>query len=140
MEGAIHPSSTKEQPGLFIATHFRLNPCCMTLFMTLLLPLGFLTIYNLSKVQNTPAIWEARTQWYNIGLGLALSVGSLDAIKLNNQGQCDPCLREMLSEWLKRRHPRPTWDALAEALRSPSVGYSHLAEELLLNEMIREES
>ena len=112
----------------------------MAFFMTLLLPLGFLTIYDLSKVQNTHAVWEARAQWYNIGLGLALSAGSLDAIKLNNQGQCDPCLREMLSEWLKRRHPRPTWDALAEALRSPSVGYSHLAEELLLNEMIREES
>jgi hypothetical protein len=35
----------------------------------------------------------------------------------------------MLTTWL-REHPQPTWSALAEALRSPSVGLYHLAEEI----------
>lgn len=30
----------------------------------------------------------------------------------------------MLSKWLKKANPRPTWSALAEALESPSVDYS----------------
>ena len=35
----------------------------------------------------------------------------------------------MLTKWL-REHERPTWSALAEAVRSPSVGHSHLAQEI----------
>jgi hypothetical protein len=35
----------------------------------------------------------------------------------------------MLTKWL-REHERPTWSALADALRCPSVGLYHLAEEI----------
>ena len=83
--------------------------------------LEILTIEDLHELQNT--IWEARTQWYNIGLGLGLSQGSLEAIQCNNR-KCEDCFRDMLSKWLKKAHPRPTWSALAEALESPSVDYS----------------
>lgn len=83
--------------------------------------LEILTIEDLREVQNT--IWEARTQWYNIGLGLGLSLGSLEAIQCNNP-KCEDCFRDMLSKWLKKANPRPTWSALAEALESPSVDYS----------------
>ena len=37
----------------------------------------------------------------------------------------------MLTKWL-REHQRPTWNALAEAVRSPSIGLSNLAEEIHL--------
>ena len=37
------------------------------------------------------------------------------------------CLREMLSEWLSGINPYPTWEALAQALESLTVGESRLA-------------
>jgi hypothetical protein len=52
---------------------------------------------------------------------------TLDSIELANPRKPDCCFRAMLIKWL-REHQRPTWSALAEALRSPSVGLSHLAE------------
>jgi len=36
----------------------------------------------------------------------------------------------MLSTWLKRTNPPPTWEGLAEALESPPVGEGHLAQQL----------
>ena len=68
-------------------------------------------------------------QWYNLGLGLDITPDSLDSIELANSGKSDRCFRAMLIKWL-REHQRPTWNALADALRSPSVGLSHLAEEI----------
>ncbi len=70
--------------------------------------------------------WEARSQWYNIGLGLGISVGDLDTIYTNNQGICGTCYRELFKKWL-RNHHRPTWTLLAKALESPSVGMADLA-------------
>ena len=87
-----------------------------------------LSTNDLTEVQNT--IWEARVQWYNVGLGLGLSPDSLDAIEADNQNHSDRCFRCMLKQWLRRDHPRPTWHALAEVLRSPSVNMSFLAEQL----------
>ena len=88
--------------------------------------IGILTIEDLREVQDT--VWEARSQWYNIGLGLGLSVGTLETIQCNNR-KYEDCFRDMLSKWLKKANPRPTWSALAEALESPSVDYSlHLTE------------
>ena len=36
----------------------------------------------------------------------------------------------MLIQWL-REHKQPTWHALAEAITSPTVGLSHLAQEII---------
>ena len=69
-------------------------------------------------------------QWYNLGLELEITPDSLDAIELANTGKPDRCFRAVLTQWL-REHHRPTWTALAEALRSPAVGLSHLAEQIL---------
>ena len=80
------------------------------------------------------SILEARTQWYNLGLGLEITSDSLDAIELANMGKPDRCFRAMVTQWLRQDSPRPTWSALAEALRSPSVGLSHLAQEILAPE------
>ena len=51
-------------------------------------------------------------------------------IQLANQQNPDHCFRAMLTKWL-REHQWTTWSALAEALRSPSVGLSQLAEEII---------
>jgi hypothetical protein len=73
--------------------------------------------------------WDARSQWYNVGLELGLSPDSLDAIKGDNR-ECADCYRTMLKQWLKGKHPRPTLAALAEALGSRAVNMGHLAQQL----------
>ena len=78
-----------------------------------------LTLDDLSEVQSI--VWELRSKWYNIGLNLHIKPSTLDAIRCNYHHQCEDCIREVLKEWLKRVDPRPTWDALQEALNSPSV-------------------
>ncbi len=72
-------------------------------------------------------LWSAKSEWYNIGLGLGLSADELNSI---DQKERKPgiCLREVLFEWLKKRNPRKS--QLIEALRQPCVGYEQLAEEL----------
>ena len=89
---------------------------------------GRLRINDLGKVQDT--IWEARTQWYNLGLALEITPDTLDTIELANGQNPDRCFRAMLTKWL-REHEQPTWSALAEALKSRSVGRSDLAQEIL---------
>ena len=74
-------------------------------------------------------MYEARAKWYNIGIELKLSIGTLDTIREDFTCAAD-CLREMCIPWLKRTDPRPSWKALTEALKSPPVGERHLAQQL----------
>ena len=83
---------------------------------------------DLRKVQR--AAWEARAKWYNIGLELDIDQATLDVIEGNNKN-IDDSFRAMLTAWLKMVQPKPTLAALAEALQSPTVGYGHLAEQIL---------
>ena len=76
-------------------------------------------------------MWEARVKWYNLGLGLDITPDSLDAIELANSQNPNRCFRAMLTQWL-REHRQPTWNALAKSLKSPSVGYSQLGEQIIL--------
>ena len=69
-------------------------------------------------------------KWFNIGLKLGISVGTLNAIKKNNSQDPDDCLTAMLEYWLNNGKPKPSWAAVANALKSPMVGYAHLAEQL----------
>ena len=91
---------------------------------------GELSTKDLRKVQR--AAWDARAKWYNIGLELDIDPGTLDTIKGNNDN-IDDRFRAMLTTWLKMVEPKPTWEALAEALRSPPVGYEHLAERCIMS-------
>ena len=72
-------------------------------------------------------LWSARSEWYNIGLGLGLSADELKSIDQKERKPGD-CLREVLIEWLKKRNPRKS--QLIEALRQPCVGYEQLADDL----------
>ena len=68
-------------------------------------------------------------KWFNIGLKLGISVGTLNAIKKNNSQDPDDCLTAMLEYWLNNGKPKPSWAAVANALKSPMVGYAQLAEQ-----------
>ena len=86
-----------------------------------------LTIDDLLAVQN--ATWSARSKGYNIGLGLGIQPGTLDAI-WNDDRRCDQQYTNILKHWLRWSDPKPTWGALADALRSPSVEEGALADQL----------
>ena len=90
---------------------------------------GELTIDDLCDVLKTA--WEARSKWYYIGLELRISPGTLNAIKKNNNQDPDDCLTAMLDYWLNNGKPKPSWVAVAKALKSPMVGYAQLTDELL---------
>ena len=90
---------------------------------------GCLSIDNFGDVLES--VWEARSKWYNIGLKLGISASTLDSIgKATNQNP-DDCLTAMIKDWLRNGKPKPTWAAVAKALKSPMVGYEYLAEQLL---------
>ena len=96
--------------------------------MTLYIHVGCLSIDNLGDVLE--AVWEARSKWYNIGLKLGVSVGTLDSISKAANQNPDDCLTAMIKDWLRNGKPKPTWAAVAKALKSPMVGYAQLAEQL----------
>ena len=72
------------------------------------------------------ATWDARAKWYNIGLELNIDPRALDTIQKNTP-DFEDCFRTMLMTWLETVEPGPTSEALADALRSPTVGFEHLA-------------
>ena len=76
------------------------------------------------------AIWDARSDWQDIGIELGLKVTDLEAIDETNRGNVDKCFSKMLTLWLKRANPPPTWSAMVEALKEPAVGFEDLAEEV----------
>lgn len=78
------------------------------------------------------AVWEARSMWYNIGLKLNISPGTLDSIKTENQNVMGSCFTDMLKNWLNNG-AQQTWETLATALKSPMVGYGELAQKLVSN-------
>ena len=83
-----------------------------------------LTIDNLNDVM--VSAWEARVEWYNIGLDLLISPDDLDTINADHR-DTNSRYREMLEVWLRTKL-HPSWKKLAKALRSPIVGYEDLAE------------
>ena len=80
---------------------------------------------------------EIRAKWHNFGLELRISPDDLEAIKIRSNDP-EECFKEMLSIWLKRENPKPTWSTLVNALRSPMVGYEQLAETVRLEHNISE--
>ena len=72
---------------------------------------------------------DIRAKWYDIGLQLRMSVGTLDAIK---EQYDDPShnLKETLKTWLKTSPSLPTWKNIVYALRSSTVSEVRLAADL----------
>ena len=72
---------------------------------------------------------DTRVKWYEIGLQLGVSVGTLNAIKKDYNSTSD-CLRETLTTWLKTSPSPPTWKNIVNVLRRSTVGELRLAEDL----------
>lgn len=75
-------------------------------------------------------VYDARIKWHDIGLQIGLKHPDLEAIRMRRRDDPDECFKELLSDWLNRMNPKPTWSALTDALRSPTVGLEQLAEEI----------
>lgn len=73
-------------------------------------------------------LYDVRAKWYDIGIQLNISTGTLDAIRQENYSDCGKCLREMMKHWLNRKSLLATFDALIDALTSEPVGENTLAE------------
>ena len=70
------------------------------------------------------------SSWYNIGLLLDIPYTTLDFF---TQNHLDPLnlMREILKEWLKTAvDPRPTWEPIVKALRSPLINEMNVAAQL----------
>ena len=74
--------------------------------------------------------YEARSNWYNIGLMLRISDDELDSIENDNPKDSSKCFRKMLQHWLKSDLDR-TWKSLADALGSNLVQQSSLCSNIL---------
>ena len=72
---------------------------------------------------------DVRAKWYNIGLGLGLSVGTLNSIETEHSNNSDS-LRATLMKWLKTYSPPPTWGKVVETLRTKTVDEARLAAHL----------
>ena len=72
---------------------------------------------------------DVSSKWFDIGLKLQLSVGALERVR-DQYPDPSTALREMLLLWLKKVNPTPTWEGLACALESRTVGEPRLAEQL----------
>ena len=72
---------------------------------------------------------DARHNWFNLGLKLELNVTTLVCVR-DQYPDPSTALREMLLLWLKTVDPPPTWEGLACALESCTVGEPQLAEQL----------
>ena len=70
-------------------------------------------------------VLDVSAQWYHLGLQLKVRTGTLDSIQAQFP---DPKrqLLEMLKTWLTTSD-NTSWKTLTDALRSRSVGASHLA-------------
>ena len=69
-------------------------------------------------------------KWHNLGIMLEIDNGKLSKVKLDNAGNSNDSLREMLNIWLKKVDPKPSWSSMAEALDDDIVGEESLAEHI----------
>ncbi len=68
---------------------------------------------------------EVRAKWDDIGLGLGVPPGTLEAIEQDHPNS-KRRLMEVLKVWLNTL-PDPSWEGLVQALRRPLVGAETLA-------------
>ena len=71
-----------------------------------------------------------RSKWDDLGLQLGILITDIDAVRRECRGNVEECFKKLLSMWLKRADPKPTWKALINALKSKIVGFESLAEKL----------
>jgi len=83
---------------------------------------------DLAAVQRK--LFAVRTKWYNLGLELGQRASNLDSINARYTGNPDECFRQVILDWLKGISPSPTWQAVVNALKSPTVAEHQVAEQI----------
>ena len=73
------------------------------------------------------ALLPAQTQSYLLGMLLKLEIHEIDAIHMKYLDPRDRLLHIILA-FLRQAEPRPTWRVIVDALRSPVVNLTALAE------------
>ena len=75
-------------------------------------------------------LYVVRTKWYNLGLELGQRASTLDSIDAKYNGDPSQCFCQVLKEWLNGVNPLPTWQAMVNALKSPTVAQHQVAEQI----------
>ena len=70
---------------------------------------------------------EVAHKWKQIGLALRLSWNLLEKIHCENHGATENCLRDVLTQWLKKAcdtsvFGHPSWKLIVEAVAHPAGG------------------
>ncbi len=74
------------------------------------------------------ALRDVRYKWQLIGIQLHLSFSDLEDLQNNySYRDSDQRLTQMIGMWLRKSDPRPTWEALINALRSSPVNAEFIA-------------
>ena len=107
------------------------DSCNLFVIYSLLLAAMSLSVNDLKVLY--PALYPARTKWYDIGLLLNVPVDKLDTIKSENKDNLGACLREMLHYALKSGDRKLTWKRVVDALKNDIVGDAELADSLSRN-------
>ena len=74
-------------------------------------------------------IYGARVRAYFVGLNLKIPTDKLESIRSRYDDDGDR-LNYVIVEFLKQIDPKPTWRAIVDALKSPSVNMARLAEKI----------
>ena len=82
---------------------------------------------DLKSLQNE--LHPVSHKWFSLGVQLDVPMETLQRIEMEHK-QVDRLLLEMLTVRLKQTNPPPTWNILAEALESCSIGEGLLAQRL----------
>ena len=73
------------------------------------------------------ALLPAQTQSYLLGMKLKLEIHEIEAIHIKYLDARDRLLHIIIA-FLRRAEPRPTWRVIVNALKSPAVNLTALAE------------
>ena len=79
------------------------------------------------------ALYQARTKWKFIGLGLKVHPDDLQAIEDTNRKPED-CLQCMLTKWLEKSYNN-TWEAIVQVLRKRTVGRHDVAKQITTDKL-----
>ena len=74
------------------------------------------------------AVYPARVRWYQIGMGLEVDIGTLDAIEAD-ETSANKRLLKTLQEWLQNGTDC-SWAALKKVMESSIVGRKDIASTL----------
>ena len=69
-------------------------------------------------------------EWQRIALHLEIDQVFIERFDRQRHGDIQNCFQDVFAKWQKQLRPPFTWSVIIEALRSPSVGETALANDL----------